>query len=177
MFYKGESQKVAAIKVYKKRCFEKFIENKSIWLNALDFIVQLDCLISIAAYGQKIKEYCFPEIVEATGVAVFPDSKLLKQNGFIANDIEIIGPVVLLTGPICSGKTTFLKQICLLLIMSQIGMPIPAKSEKISIFNYIFCKLNSKDDITNNKGTLKFELLELEYAIKNANEESLLSID
>jgi len=85
--------------------------------------------------------------------------------------------VLLLTGPNMGGKSTLLKQTCLLVILAQLGCLVPAKSYSAPIFDQIFCRIGASDRILEGKSTFYVELEETKRIITKANHSSLVVID
>ena len=82
--------------------------------------------------------------------------KILKDHKYVANDVYFNDSlqIILLTGPNMGGKSTYIRQVALLVIMAQMGMYIPAKSAKMPIFDKIFTRIGASDDILSGQSTL-----------------------
>ncbi len=107
---------------------------------------------------------------------------VIKEFGnvdFIPNDLNLSNneKVLLITGPNMSGKSTFMRQNALIAIMAQMGSFVPAKSAKLPIFDQIFTRIGSGDDITSGESTFMSEMLEVNNALQNATERSLVIFD
>jgi len=104
--------------------------------------------------------------------------KALKHP-IIPNDITLYNDqrILLITGPNMSGKSTYMRQTALIVIMAQIGCYVPAKKATIPVFDQIFTRIGSSDDIVSGQSTFMVEMLEVEYALNNATERSLLLFD
>lgn len=99
---------------------------------------------------------------------------------FIPNGITLGGPkagLALLTGPNMGGKSTLMRQVGLLIIMAQIGCPIPAVSCRMSIVDRIFTRLGAQDDIMAGHSTFLVELSETSAILKHATRNSLVLLD
>lgn len=98
---------------------------------------------------------------------------------FIPNDL-VMGPddiVLLITGPNMGGKSTYMRQIALIAVMAQIGCFVSAKSAKLPIFDAIFTRIGAADDIVSGQSTFMVEMSEVNNALKNATERSLILFD
>ena len=98
---------------------------------------------------------------------------------FIPNDLNLSNndKVLLITGPNMSGKSTFMRQNAIIAIMAQMGSFVPAKAAKLPIFDQIFTRIGSGDDITSGESTCMSEMLEVNFALQNASERSLIIFD
>uniref|UniRef100_A0A0K0G0Z1 MutS protein homolog him-14 (inferred by orthology to a C. elegans protein) n=1 Tax=Strongyloides venezuelensis TaxID=75913 RepID=A0A0K0G0Z1_STRVS len=101
------------------------------------------------------------------------------QEKVVPNDVYIAPETcfMLITGPNMSGKTTYMKQVCLLQILTQIGCMIPADSGKFPVFKRIFSRLSYNDDIVTKLSGFAMEMSEIRPILKNADEQSLIAID
>lgn len=105
--------------------------------------------------------------------------RLLEEGTFVENDLlmgEETG-ILLITGPNMSGKSTYMRQLALSIIMMQIGCFIPAQAAKLPLFDQIFTRIGAADDLSTGKSTFMVEMLEVNYAIQNATENSLILFD
>ena len=85
--------------------------------------------------------------------------------------------ILLITGPNMSGKSTYMRQNALMVIMAQMGSFVPAESAELPIFDQIFTRIGSSDDIASGASTFMTEMLEVNYALQNATERSLIIFD
>ena len=84
---------------------------------------------------------------------------------------------MLITGPNMGGKSTILRQTCLLAILAQIGCYVPARFYKGKIFDQIFCRIGASDRVVEGKSTFYVELEETKHIIEKATKDSLVVID
>lgn len=105
----------------------------------------------------------------------------LKNNGsnFIENDCEITlqNPVSILTGPNMGGKSTYLRQNAIIIIMAQIGSFVPADFAKIGIVDRIFSRVGASDDISSGRSTFMVEMIETATILHNATKNSFVILD
>lgn len=147
-------------------------------------ISQIDCLSSFAVISLN-NNYCKPEIID-TGEIIIKDGrhpvieKMLPQGSFISNDTYINNTdeqLLVITGPNMAGKSTYMRQVALIVIMAQIGCFVPAKSAKISICDKIFTRIGASDDIASGKSTFMVEMWEVSNILKHATNKSLVLLD
>ncbi|MBR5049062.1 MAG: DNA mismatch repair protein MutS [Erysipelotrichaceae bacterium] len=102
-----------------------------------------------------------------------------KDVRYVANDIYMDDKIssLIITGPNMGGKSTYMRQCVLLAIMAQIGCFLPAKSAVIPIFDQIFTRIGSNDDILAGQSTFMMEMTEANYALQNATRDSLIIFD
>ena len=98
---------------------------------------------------------------------------------FVPNDLTMYNDniVMLITGPNMSGKSTFMRQTAIIAIMAQIGCFVPATKATLPIFDQIFTRIGSSDDISAGQSTFMMEMLEVNYALQNATTDSLIILD
>lgn len=85
--------------------------------------------------------------------------------------------MLLITGPNMSGKSTFMRQVALTVIMAQIGCYVPCESATLPVTDQIFTRIGAADDLASGQSTFMMEMMESKYAIANATENSLLLFD
>lgn len=101
------------------------------------------------------------------------------EKEFIPNDLTMYNndKILLITGPNMSGKSTFMRQNALIVIMAQMGCFVPCSYAKLPIFDQIFTRIGSSDDIASGESTFMSEMLEVNFALSNATERSLIIFD
>lgn len=182
----AEDQRNKVLKDLLRRMFEKFSQEYNIWKMVIDCVSTLDCLTALAVYGQNQAEICFPEIVDSDNgpVVEIEDGYhpcMTITGDFIPNSVTLGGettaPLALLTGPNMGGKSTLMRQVGLLAVMTQIGAPIPATNARISLIDRIFTRLGAQDDILAGQSTFLVELNETSAILKHATVNSLILLD
>ena len=147
-------------------------------------IATLDCICSLAQVAED-NNYVKPEIVE-TGEINIKDGrhpvveKALKSNPFIPNDTYLNQDddrFLIITGPNMAGKSTYMRQVALIVYMAQIGSFVPAQSCKVSIVDRIFTRVGASDDLAMGESTFMVEMTELANILQNATSSSLIILD
>lgn len=105
--------------------------------------------------------------------------KVMGHGKYVPNDVSIDenSPVVLITGPNMGGKSTYMRQVALIVVMAQIGSFVPAKYANLTIFDQIFTRIGASDDLISGQSTFMVEMLEANNALRFASEKSLILFD
>lgn len=108
-----------------------------------------------------------------------PVIEKVSDKAFIPNDLKLYNDerILLITGPNMSGKSTFMRQNALIIIMAQMGSYVPATSAKLPIIDKIFTRIGSSDNIAGGESTFMSEMLEVNAALSNATPRSLIILD
>lgn len=153
--------------------------------NAADAIAQLDCITTFASISQKY-QYTRPKILYSGEIRIHEGrhpvvERLLENNmQFVPNDVtldNINQSLLLITGPNMAGKSVFIRQVATILLLSQIGCFVPAKSAHLSIVDRIFVRSGASDVITSGLSTFMVEMVETAHILHNATERSLIIMD
>jgi DNA mismatch repair protein MutS len=147
-------------------------------------ISAVDVLCSLADVAQK-NNYCMPE-VDLSDKIIIKDGrhpvveKMLSSNMFVPNDTFLDNGdnrLSIITGPNMAGKSTYMRQVALIVLMSQIGSFVPASSAKIGIVDKIFTRVGASDDLASGQSTFMVEMSEVANILNNASQKSLLILD
>ncbi|GAB3066863.1 DNA mismatch repair protein MutS [Virgibacillus ainsalahensis] len=105
--------------------------------------------------------------------------QVMKDGSFVPNDITLNDEknILLITGPNMSGKSTYMRQLALTVIMGQIGCFVPCEEADLIIFDQIFTRIGAADDLVSGQSTFMVEMLEANHAIANATDRSLILLD
>ncbi|MFD1850309.1 DNA mismatch repair protein MutS [Oceanobacillus bengalensis] len=105
--------------------------------------------------------------------------KVMKDGSFVPNDVELDQEknILLITGPNMSGKSTYMRQLALTVIMGQVGCFVPCDEADLIIFDQIFTRIGAADDLVSGQSTFMVEMLEANHAITNATDRSLILLD
>jgi len=147
-------------------------------------IAELDCLASLATTARN-RGYCRPTVDDSMTLRIedgrHPVLETTHAAGtFVANDTDLEPPtrrLVLLTGPNMAGKSTYIRQNALLVVMAQIGSFVPAKSAHIGLVDRVFTRVGAADDISRGASTFMVEMTETANILNNASERSLVILD
>ncbi|KAK0725276.1 DNA mismatch repair protein msh6 [Lasiosphaeris hirsuta] len=174
------------VKEVAARFFQRFDTDYEVWLQAIQIIAQLDCLISLAKSSAAMGEpSCRPEFVdEERSVVEFKELRhpcmLNTVTDFIPNDIKLGGDqanINLLTGANAAGKSTILRMSCTAVIMAQIGCYVPAVSARLTPVDRIMSRLGANDNIFAAQSTFFVELSETKKILSEATPRSLVILD
>jgi DNA mismatch repair protein MutS len=151
--------------------------------NLADVFAQVDCLTALAHLAKK-RNFIRPKVTSG-GELIIKDGKhpvLAEMLGgeFTPNDIELgkdAGDCLIITGPNMSGKSTYIRQTALLVLMAQMGSFIPAKEAQIGLVDRIFTRVGASDELVRGQSTFMVEMTETANIINNATEKSLVVLD
>ena len=151
--------------------------------NLADTLAQCDCLTALAYLAGR-RNYIRPKITNG-GELIINEGKhpvLAETLGpeFVPNDIELggkAGDCLIITGPNMSGKSTYIRQTALLVIMAQAGSFIPAKDAQLGLVDRIFTRVGASDELVRGQSTFMVEMTETANIINNATEKSLVILD
>ena len=147
-------------------------------------VAMLDVLVSFAKVSVE-RDYVRPE-VNLSGRLIIRDSRhpvveaLLKGAPFVPNDVTLDNGenrVAIITGPNMAGKSTYMRQIALIVLMAQIGCFVPASSAEIGIVDGIYTRVGASDDLAAGQSTFMVEMSEVADILRHATSNSLLVLD
>ena len=147
-------------------------------------IATLDASCALAETARLFR-YCRPTLND-TSRLVIKDGRhpVLDQNlveeKFVPNDTELDGEnlrLAIVTGPNMAGKSTYIRQVALIVLMAQIGSFVPAASAEIGVVDRIFTRVGANDDLTRGQSTFMVEMNETANIVNNASERSLVILD
>lgn len=147
-------------------------------------ISEIDCLQSLAKVAENY-HYVKPEMVEFGHLLEISEGrhavveKVLGPNTYVPNSIKMAEneTIELITGPNMSGKSTYMRQLALMVILAQIGSFVPAASAKLPIFDAIYTRIGASDDLISGQSTFMVEMMEANLAVRNATAQSLILFD
>ncbi|MCR0204310.1 DNA mismatch repair protein MutS [[Clostridium] innocuum] len=105
--------------------------------------------------------------------------RMMKTKRYVSNDLHMDehNDILMITGPNMGGKSTYMRQTVLLVIMAQIGCFVPAKKAEMPVFDQIFTRIGASDDIMSGQSTFMVEMIEANNALQNATANSLILFD
>ncbi|WP_455721036.1 DNA mismatch repair protein MutS [Agathobacter sp.] len=147
-------------------------------------IAQIDVFASLALVASQ-NNYCKPKINES-GIIDIKNGrhpvveKMITNDMFIENDTYLDGNknrISIITGPNMAGKSTYMRQTALIVLMAQIGSFVPAQTANIGIVDRIFTRVGASDDLASGQSTFMVEMNEVANILRNATSKSLLILD
>ena len=147
-------------------------------------VATADALCSLAAVAVQ-RGYCRPDISLDNEIHITDGRHpvvevVLKDALFVPNDTHLGGAehqVSIITGPNMAGKSTYMRQVALIVLMAQIGSFVPARSAKIGLVDRVFTRIGASDDLASGQSTFMVEMSEVASILKYATSRSLLILD
>ncbi len=147
-------------------------------------VAATDALCSLATVAVQ-RGYCRPEITLDNRISITDGRHpvvevMLKNSLFVPNDTQLGGQndqVAIITGPNMAGKSTYMRQVALIVLMAQIGSFVPARSARIGIVDRVFTRIGASDDLASGQSTFMVEMAEVASILKYATSRSLLILD
>lgn len=145
-------------------------------------ICEIDMLQAFSVVSDEYK-YTRPKITDENKVKLIesrhPVVEKVLNNNYVSNDIVMDNntSILLITGPNMAGKSTYMRQMAITVIMAQMGCFVPAKEAQLPIFDKIFTRIGASDDLVSGSSTFMIEMEEANYAIANATDKSLILFD
>ncbi len=148
-----------------------------------DAVGMLDCLNSFATVAKENK-YCRPEIAEDGALEIeegrHPVVEALSRERFVPNDCRLDGGddrTMIITGPNMAGKSTYLRQVALIVLMAHVGCFVPAKRARVPLCDRVFTRIGASDNLIYDRSTFMVEMTEVANILRNASKRSLLILD
>ena len=147
-------------------------------------VAATDALCSLAVVAAK-NGYCKPEITLNNEISITDGrhpvvEQMLKDSLFVPNDTHLgaaDNQVSIITGPNMAGKSTYMRQVALIVLMAQMGSFVPARSARIGIVDRVFTRIGASDDLASGQSTFMVEMAEVASILKYATSKSLLILD
>jgi len=147
-------------------------------------LARLDCLVSLACIAKK-HHYTRPIVDNSYNVHIEEGrhpviEAVCSRENFIPNDTlldNIDNKLLLITGPNMAGKSTYLRQVALIVIMAQMGSFIPAKNARIGIVDKVYTRIGASDDLSRGQSTFMVEMTETANILHNVTSRSLVILD
>jgi len=147
-------------------------------------VAAADALCSLAAVAVQ-RGYCRPEITLSREISITDGrhpvvEAMLRDSLFVPNDTYIgseDNQVSIITGPNMAGKSTYMRQVALIVLMAQMGSFVPARSAKIGLVDRVFTRIGASDDLASGQSTFMVEMAEVASILKYATSRSLLILD
>ncbi|MDP4152100.1 MAG: DNA mismatch repair protein MutS [Bacillota bacterium] len=152
--------------------------------SAAQSLAALDVLCGFAEAARK-NRYTMPEIITSGAIDIKEGrhpvvEDMLNDTMFVPNDTLLDcgdNRLAIITGPNMAGKSTYMRQVAIIVLMAQVGSFVPAKSAKIPVADKIFTRVGASDDLSTGRSTFMVEMSEVAYILKNATKNSLIIFD
>ncbi|MBR6110068.1 MAG: DNA mismatch repair protein MutS [Clostridia bacterium] len=170
--------------------YSLFCDIREVLLKCIDrlksdsaLIAELDCYCSLAQAASDY-DYCRPKMTKSGRIKIVdgrhPVVERSMKDEFISNSTELDDKeerIVILTGPNMAGKSTYMRQVALIVLMAHMGSFVPAKQAQISLTDKIFTRVGASDSLSTGQSTFMVEMSEMANILNNATRRSLLIID
>jgi len=178
----AKSRSLAREKHLYEELLERLNERLEPLQNCSDAISELDVLSTLAERAQNLN-FCQPELQEKPGINIqggrHPVVEKVSDAPFVANDLQMNAErkMLVITGPNMGGKSTYMRQAALIVLLAQIGSFVPAASASIGLVDRIFTRIGSSDDLAGGRSTFMVEMTETANILHNASDRSLVLMD
>jgi DNA mismatch repair protein MutS len=169
-----------------KQLYAELLETLNQDLNCLQncasAVAEIDLLATLAERAHSLNFYQ-PELTEQPGIDIqggrHPVVEQVLTEPFVANDLKMNNDrkMLIITGPNMGGKSTYMRQAALIVLLAQIGSFVPATSARIGLVDRIFTRIGSSDDLAGGRSTFMVEMMETANILHNATENSLVLMD
>lgn len=145
------------------------------------FLNNIDVFQSLATLALD-SNYCCPELTDDDVLEIVDGrhpvvERQLGPGKFVANSLDMKTRFCLITGPNMAGKSTFLRQNALIILLAHIGSYVPAKSARIGIVDKIFCRVGATDNLARGQSTFLVEMQETAFILRNCTQRSFVIVD
>jgi DNA mismatch repair protein MutS len=145
-------------------------------------VAELDVLCAFAERAETLA-LCRPELVQAPGITIeggrHPVVEWLQETAFVPNDLRLDDArrMLIITGPNMGGKSTYMRQTALIVLLAYSGSFVPARRAVLGPIDRVFTRIGAADDLAAGRSTFMVEMIETAYILRNATAESLVLID
>ena len=166
-----------------REIYDILVKNIGVLQSIADAVAYLDCFLSFATCAKENK-YCRPQIVEDGALEIedgrHPVVEAISRERFVPNACLLDSSqnrTIIITGPNMAGKSTYLRQNALIVLMAHIGCFVPAKQATIPLCDRIFTRIGASDNLILDRSTFMVEMTEVANILRNASPRSLLILD
>ena len=181
----GASDKLSALE-YEIFCQVRgFVADESTRIQkAAALLAKLDAYLSLGTVAAK-NRYVRPEVDQSDLIQIKDGrhpvvEQFVKDTYFVPNDAELDtkqNRLMLITGPNMAGKSTYMRQVAIIVLMAQIGSFVPAADARIGLVDKLFTRVGASDDLASGQSTFMLEMNEVAYILRNATKKSLIIYD
>ncbi|XP_047951485.1 DNA mismatch repair protein MSH4 isoform X1 [Salvia hispanica] len=170
-------------------CLEELMEDIRKDVSQLTFLAEVLCLLDMMVNSfahtistKPVEKYTRPRFTYDGPLAIDSGRHPILENvhnEFVANNIFLseASNMVVVTGPNMSGKSTYLQQVCLVVILAQIGCYVPAQFATLRVVDRIFTRMGTMDSVESNSSSFMTEMKETAFILQNASQRSLIVVD
>jgi DNA mismatch repair protein MutS len=167
-----------------ERLLQDTDDERELLLELSRYTAELDCYQSLAYAAMKYGYVC-PAMIAENRIEIVNGrhpvvESLMRPGEFVPNSLTIESDyrrTALITGPNMSGKSTYLRQTALIVLMAHIGSFVPADAARIGLTDKIFCRVGASDNLARGESTFLVEMNETAFILRNATERSLVIMD
>ena len=153
-------------------------------LNTAHALAEIDVYLSLAQVAAR-QNYCCPQMNESDTIHILAGrhpviEQAQTETPFIPNDAQLSNSqaqILIITGPNMAGKSTYLRQVALIVLMAQIGSYVPAEAATIGLVDRIFTRIGAQDDLATGQSTFMVEMVETANILHHATPRSLVILD
>jgi len=153
-------------------------------LDTAHALAEIDVYLSLASVAAQ-RNYCRPTLNDGDTIHIVAGrhpviEQSQAETPFIPNDVELSNrqaQIMIITGPNMAGKSTYLRQVALIVLMAQIGSYVPAEAATIGIVDRIFTRIGAQDDLATGQSTFMVEMVETANILHHATPRSLVILD
>lgn len=171
---------------FEKQLYQELLAKFNPHLNSLqscaEAVSRLDCLCNLAERAET-QNFCKPELSSEQRIEIkqgrHPVVETIQDTPFVANDLKMHKQrkMLIITGPNMGGKSTYMRQSAIIVLMAYIGSFVPAQAAKIGDIDRIFTRIGAGDDLTRGRSTFMVEMSETAHILHNATDKSLVLMD
>ena len=169
--------------IFRRVCGQVAASGEQI-LKVAEALSHLDVFSSLAEVAVR-HSYIRPELTDGNEIVIkegrhpvversLPPGSFVPNDAYLANDDA---QIIILTGPNMSGKSTYLRQVALIVLMAQVGSFVPATSAQIGLVDRIFTRIGAREDLAAGQSTFMVEMVETANILNNATPRSLIILD
>jgi len=178
----AKSKALSREKILYDEILEMLAENLAELQACAAALAELDVLCNFAERALNL-DYCQPELAEQPGIVIdqgrHPVVEEVLESNFVPNDLALEDQrrMLIITGPNMGGKSTYMRQTALIVLLALTGSYVPANSVKLGPVDRIFTRIGSSDDLAGGRSTFMVEMTETANILHNATSRSLVLMD
>nr|MDT0252304.1 DNA mismatch repair protein MutS [Endozoicomonas sp.] len=178
----SKSRALAREKALYDELLDKMVEHLGPLQECSMALSELDVLSNLAERAETLN-FCRPEILQSPGIEIVegrhPVVEQVLDEPFVANNVtfNVERRMLIITGPNMGGKSTYMRQTALIVLLAHIGSFVPASQARIGLVDRIFTRIGSSDDLAGGRSTFMVEMTETANILHNATEQSLVLMD